>query len=138
MRYTLYALTALALLAAAAPAQAAEYTVKMVTEGDKGSYYYEPRKLTIKSGDTVTWVNTQDDMHNVMIEALPKTAEPFESPMLEKKDGKWSYTFTKSGTYLYHCHPHAQNGMVGTIIVDRLSKTDEVREISHHSAHGRH
>lgn len=138
MKHTLYALISLTFLVFTTPAHAAEYTVKMVTQGDKGSYYYEPRKLTIKSGDTVTWVNTQDDMHNVMIEALPKTAEPFESPMLEKKDGKWSYIFTKSGTYRYHCHPHAGNGMVGTIIVDRPSKADEVKEINHHSAHGGH
>lgn len=137
MKHTLYALTALMLLAAV-PTQAAEYTVKMITEGDKGNYYYEPRKLTIKSGDTVTWNNAQDDMHNVMIEALPKSAEPFESPMLEKKDGKWSYTFKQPGTYRYHCHPHAQNGMVGTIIVDHPSKADEIKEINHHSAHGGH
>jgi plastocyanin len=125
----------LAFLAFADPAQAAEYTVKMISTGEKGNFYYEPRKLTIKSGDTVTWVNEQDDAHNVMAEAIPKTAEPFEAPLLEKAGGTWSYTFTKPGTYRYHCHPHAQNGMAGTIIVDRPSKAGEVKELNHHSSH---
>jgi plastocyanin len=124
-------------LAFAIPVHAAEYTVKMISTGDKGDFYYEPRKLSIKSGDTVTWVNEQDGTHNVMAEAIPKTAEPFKSPLLAA-GGTWSHTFTKSGTYRYHCHPHAQNGMVGTVIVDRPSKADEIKEINQHSGHGAH
>jgi plastocyanin len=130
------ALYAVTLACFAVPVQAAEYTVKMISAGDKGNFYYEPRKLTVKSGDTVTWINEQDDTHNVMAEAIPKTAEPFEGPLLDKTGGKWSYTFTKPGTYRYHCHPHAQNGMVGTVIVDRPSRADEIKEINHHSKGG--
>lgn len=97
-----------------------------------------PRKLTIKSGDTVTWVNMEDDTHNVMAESIPKTADAFTSPMLEKKDGKWSHTFKQSGTYRYHCHPHHANGMAGTIIVDNPSKADEVKDVAkqEHGGHG--
>jgi plastocyanin len=131
------AVGAFMLLASAAGAQAAEYTVKMVTDTDKRTYTFEPRKLTIKSGDTVTWVNTSDDIHNVMAESIPKTAEAFTSPDLEKKDQKWSYTFKQSGTYRYHCHPHHQNGMAGAIIVDKPSKADEVKDVAKHD-HGGH
>jgi plastocyanin len=46
--------------------QAKEYTIKMISKGAKEAYYYDPKKITIKSGDTVTWINTQDEVHNVM------------------------------------------------------------------------
>jgi plastocyanin len=121
--------------ALAAPVQAAEHTVRMISKGDKGSFYFEPKKLTIKSGDTVTWVNMQDDTHNVMAESVPKTSEAFSSPDLKAKGDKWSYTFKTSGTYRYHCHPHEQMGMAGTIIVDRPSRADEVKEVNIHSGH---
>lgn len=119
----------------AAPAQAANYTVKMVTSGDKGSYYFDPKQLTIHSGDTVTWLNTEDDTHNVMAETVPAGAESFMSPMLEGKGKKWSYTFTKPGTYSYHCHPHAANGMQATIIVDHPSEKSDTKEVVHHNDH---
>lgn len=114
-------------------AQAAEHTVEMVdSETDN---YFQPRKLTIQSGDTVTWVNTGMKDHNVMAESIPLNAEAFQSPMLEETDAKWSYTFTKPGTYRYHCHPHQKQGMAGTIIVNRPSKADEVKEIGHEHHH---
>jgi plastocyanin len=31
----------------------------------------------------------------------------------------WQHTFTTPGTYTYHCTPHRQMGMVGTVVVDR-------------------
>jgi len=123
-------------------AMAETYIVKMVTDYDKGAYYFEPKDLTIKSGDTVTWINVQDDMHNAVADAVPKGAEKFESPMLEEEGQSWSYTFTQSGTYSYHCHPHAAMGMVGTIIVDRPSTPDEMDSDGHgdhdHGSHSNH
>lgn len=126
----------LLILASAASAQAAEHTVQMVD--DEVSNYFQPRKLTVKSGDTVTWVNTGMKDHNIMAESIPVAAESFESPMLEKTGDTWSYTFTKPGTYRYHCHPHQKQGMAGTIIVDRPSKADEVKEIGHEHHLGSH
>ena len=57
--------TALTMLAM--PALAKEYTVKEVSDpaGDK-PYYFSPDQLTIQPGDTVTFVNAQEDMHDVM------------------------------------------------------------------------
>lgn len=105
-----------------------EYIVKMISKGDKGTYYFEPKDITVKSGDTITWVNIQDDMHNAVTSSVPKGAESFEGPMLLKKGQKWSYTLKKSGTYNYHCHPHAAFGMVGIITVDRPSKPEEIQD----------
>lgn len=114
-----------ALLVLAPAAYAKEYTIKMVTHTEKGAYAFEPSKLTVASGDKVTWINAQDDTHNVMSESTPKGVKPFESPMLEKKGQQWSYTFKESGTYRFHCHPHAGEGMRGEIIVDRPSANDD-------------
>jgi plastocyanin len=105
----------------ATPALAKDYVVKAVSKPD-GSYAFQPEAVTIQPGDTVTWENNQDDVHNVMAEKLPKGTDYFESPMFEKKGDKWSYTFKKPGTYVYHCHPHADNDMRGTIIVGQASE----------------
>jgi plastocyanin len=107
--------------------------VKAVSKQD-GSFAFKPDTLTIKPGDTVTWQNDQDDTHNIMAEKLPAGAEDFESPMLEKKGDRWSYTFKTPGTYVYHCHPHAENNMRGMIVVDRPSETVPAEGGDHHGA----
>jgi plastocyanin len=104
----------------ATPALAEDYVVKAVSKSD-GGYAFQPESITIQPGDTVTWENNQDDMHNIMAENLPKGATYFESPMFEKMGDRWSYTFKTPGTYVYHCHPHAENNMRGTIIVGHAS-----------------
>lgn len=106
-----------------------EYTVKMISANENIDYSFEPKELHIKSGDTVTWLNMQDEGHNVMAESVPKEAESFSSPPLEKNGEKWSYTFKTSGTYKYHCHPHAAV-MSGVIIVDKPSAPAQVKEIN--------
>ncbi len=115
----------------AQPAFAKDYVVRAVSNPD-GSFAFRPGALTIQPGDTVTWENDQDDMHNVMAEELPEGEETFESPMLEKKGDRWSYTFKTPGTYVYHCHPHADNNMRGTVIVDRPSETVPAAGGGHH------
>lgn len=115
----------------AAPTVAKEYVVKAVSRAD-GGYAFSPEKLTIQPGDTVAWVNGQDDMHNVMAETLPKGAKYFESPMFEKKGDRWSYTFNTPGTYVYHCHPHAESNMRGTIIVGQASESVPAEGGGHH------
>lgn len=125
-------------LSLGATAEAKEYTVKMVSDWDKGTYYFEPKNIKIKSGDTITWVNVQNDMHNAVADSAPKGAEKFESPMLEEEGQKWSYTFTNSGTYSYHCHPHAAMGMVGEVVVDSPSAPQEMEKggDGHNHDHG--
>lgn len=106
-----------ALIAIATPAFAADYVVKEVTDYDNSEkpYYFEPDNLTIQPGDTVTFVNAQEDTHDVMFDVVPKalTEAMIMGPMMEKEGEKWSYTFTVPGTYHFHCHPHEANGMQG-------------------------
>jgi plastocyanin len=129
--------TALTVAVFAAPAYAKEYTVEMISTSDKGDYRFSPQHLTIQPGDTVTWINAQDDSHNVMTSAFPKGAEGFDSPMLEKKGQKWSYIFKKDGTYEYHCHPHADL-MNGTVTVGKPSAKADIVVEGHHHSHGNH
>lgn len=126
-------LLATALTMLAMPALAKEYTIKEVSDpaGDK-PYYFDPAELTIQPGDTVTFINAQEDTHDVMFVATPKSVdEMIMSPMLEKEGDKWSYTFNTPGTYGFHCHPHEGAGMKGTIIVGQASKPEDLKTVDH-------
>jgi plastocyanin len=70
---------------------------------------YDPATLTIKVGDTVTWVNQDAPQHDVVADN-----GEFKSQLFDKGQS-FSFTFTTAGTYPYHCTIHP--GMVGTIIV---------------------
>ena len=112
---------------------AKDYTIKEVSDpSSKQPYFFEPSSLTIQLGDTVTFVNTQKDMHNVMFDVVPKALdEMIMGPDQEKEGSKWSYTFTVPGTYHYHCHPHEALGMNGTLIVGKSSAPGDTKNIDH-------
>ena len=87
---------------------------------------FEPKTITVKTGDTVVWKNVSDMVHSVTdIPAqaitkgdatLPPNAKEFDSGLIQPgKD--YSYTFTVPGTYKYFCVPHETVGMVGTVVV---------------------
>lgn len=122
-----------ALMLAASPAFAKEVIVKEVTDANTGKVYFSPDKLTIQTGDTVTFVNAQDDIHEVMFTSVPNGVdEMIMSDTHEKKGDKFSYTFTVPGTYQFHCHPHDAAGMRGTLIVGQASKPGETKASGHH------
>ncbi|MEK7802143.1 MAG: copper-binding protein [Pseudomonadota bacterium] len=124
-----------ALIMFATPAMAKDYTIKEISDpaGNNKPYYFEPSELTIQPGDTVTFLNAQDDMHDVMFISVPKGVdEMIMSPMHEKEGDKFSYTFTVLGTYQFHCHPHEKLGMKGTLIVGAPSKSGETIVMDHH------
>ena len=70
------------------------------------NHIYMPDNVVIKPGDSVTWVNHDEDPHNVIDQANKKQ---FHSPALDTND-TYSYTFTKAGSYAYFCtfHPTMQ------------------------------
>lgn len=126
--------SALALTLLAAPAFAKDFTIKEVTgDGTGKPYYFSPDKLTIQPGDTVTFVNAQEDTHDVMFVNVPKGVdEMIMSPMMEKEGETFSYTFKVPGTYQFHCHPHEALGMKGAIIVGKPSKPGTTVAMDHH------
>jgi plastocyanin len=73
------------------------------------NFAFVPSTVTIKTGDAVQFVNDDGTPHTVT--AADKS---FDSGNIDQ-NGKWTYTFKKSGTYAYICtyHPY----MKGTVVV---------------------
>ena len=99
-----------------------------------GSYYYAPSELTIDEGDIVVWVN-DGGFHDVNGAVNSITGEPFNNPESFDSpstnvagDEIYTHTFNTPGTYNYDCSvgSHAENGMVGTIIVNPSNPTTVV------------
>jgi plastocyanin len=75
------------------------------------NFSFGPTTLTIPVGTTVTWINRDDIPHTVVSTDDPKI---FKSKVLDT-DEKFSFTFTKAGTYPYFCSVHPK--MTGKVIV---------------------
>jgi plastocyanin len=73
------------------------------------NFSFGPMETKIAVGTTVTWVNRDDIPHTVV--AIDKM---FKSKVLDT-DEKFSYTFTKAGTYEYFCSIHPK--MTAKIVV---------------------
>jgi amicyanin len=91
-------------IAAASPARAAIIEVKI------DNFSFNPKQVTVKAGDTVTWVNHDDIPHTVTSKTLV-----FRSKALDSDD-KFSFTFTALGSFDYFCSLHPM--MTGTIVVE--------------------
>ena len=73
------------------------------------NFSFGPETLTVPVNSTVTWINKDDVPH-----VIASDAGLFKSKALDT-DEKYSYTFTKAGTYNYYCSVHPK--MVGKVIV---------------------
>lgn len=73
------------------------------------NFEFEPARVEIAAGETVTWTNGDEELHAVISED-----GSFHSGGIED-DVQFSHTFDQPGTYVYRCalHPH----MSGTIVV---------------------
>lgn len=73
------------------------------------NFSFGPETLTVTAGTTVTWTNRDDIPHTVV-----SNDGVFKSKVRDT-DEKFSYTFTKAGTYPYFCSVHPK--MTGKIVV---------------------
>lgn len=80
----------------AGPAAAATQQVMMQ------GYAYSPAALTVRVGDTVTWMQHDEAPHDVVTTSAPVA---FRGPQLSAGQS-WSYTFRQPGTYQYYCSVH--------------------------------
>jgi plastocyanin len=89
---------------AGSPVRASDIEVKI------DNFTFNPKQVTVKAGDSITWVNHDDIPHTVTSQT-----QAFRSKALDTDD-KFSFTFATPGTYPYFCalHPH----MTGTIVVE--------------------
>ena len=109
--------------AEASPAEAIE--VRMTNQ-----LRFEPETLTIRAGQTVTWINasaiphttTDDPAANPVAKShpdyalLPAGAAPWNSGLLQPGE-RFDHAFDVPGEYRYFCIPHVLSGMRGTIAV---------------------
>ena len=86
----------------------------MITTDSSGSFAFSPATLTIKAGTTVTWKNTTAVAHTVTSDD-GKSFNSGTSNPIAAQSGTFSFTFTTSGTFPYHCEIHPF--MKATIIV---------------------
>ena len=96
---------AAALVATAALGNAATTATAVHIKDDA----YNPKTLTIHPGDTVLFVNDDDDAHTVTA-----TDGSFDSKGLDTHQS-WQHKFSKPGSYAYFCELHPF--MKGTIVV---------------------
>ena len=75
------------------------------------NFSFGPPNLSAAVGTTVTWTNRDDIPHTVVSTDDTKT---FKSKVLDT-DEKFSFSFTKAGTYPYFCSIHPK--MTGKVIV---------------------
>jgi plastocyanin len=73
------------------------------------NFSFGPAALNVSVGTTVTWINHDDIPHTVV-----SNDGVFKSKVLDT-DEKFSYTFTKAGTFPYFCSIHPK--MTGKVVV---------------------
>jgi plastocyanin len=100
---------ALLLLAGSSSAMAADQPAAANAEVKIDNFSYGPQTVTVPVGATVTWINRDDIPHTVV-----STEGVFKSKVRDT-DEKFSYTFTKAGTYSYFCSVHPK--MTGKVVV---------------------
>jgi pseudoazurin len=129
MRILTFVAGAVAALAVASPAAAADHVVKMLNKGKAGMMVFEPALVKVAPGDTVTFVPA-DKIHNAesIPGMIPAGAQPFKGKMSQPLTVK----FSKPGLYGYKCLPHYGMGMVGVVIVGNAgANMAQAQKISH-------
>jgi plastocyanin len=106
-------MVAIVLLVAGSPRLTAnsQQAASATTEVKIDNFSFGPVTMTVPVGTTVTWINRDDVPHTVVSSDDPKA---FKSKVLDT-DEKFSYTFTKAGTFPYFCSVHPK--MTGKVIV---------------------
>jgi plastocyanin len=99
----------LLLLAGSPSVRANDHSSAANAEVKIDNFVFGPQTLTVSVGTTVTWTNSDDIPHTSV-----STEGVFKSKVLDT-DERFSYTFTKAGTYPYYCTIHPK--MTGKIVV---------------------
>ena len=73
------------------------------------SYRFDPDRVEIKAGDTVTWTNEDNFTHTVRVDG--------QDDHKVERGHSVSITFDKPGTYKYECTLHSMD-MKGEVVVE--------------------
>lgn len=74
---------------------------------------FVPEVVTVSVGDTVVWLNDDEDTHHRVT---------FDDPSLISSENlrpnkEYSVTFSRSGEFAYNCRYHKDSGMKGKVVV---------------------
>jgi plastocyanin len=87
----------------------AQQSLPAAAEVKIDNFSFGPATVTVPAGTTVTWTNRDDIPHTVV-----STDGAFKSKVIDT-DEKFSFTFSKPGTYPYFCSIHPK--MTGKVVV---------------------
>jgi plastocyanin len=73
-------------------------------------FAFNPQTLTVKSGQTITWINRDEEPHTVV-----SVEKQFKKSTALDTDQEFTITAGAPGTYTYFCSVHPK--MTGTIVV---------------------
>jgi len=68
-------------------------------------FQYQPGRIQVKAGTTVTWMNEDEIFHTVTASEPEKEGGSFDAP-LDGKGKSFSFTFSQPGIYTYYCDRH--------------------------------
>ena len=68
-------------------------------------FQYQPGRIQVKAGTTVTWMNEDEIFHTVTAVAPEKQGGGFDAS-LDGKGKSFSFTFSQPGIYTYYCDRH--------------------------------
>jgi plastocyanin len=72
---------------------------------------YQPGRLTVRAGSTVTWVNRGTNVHTVSAQDAS-----FDSGPIGPGES-FTFTFSRPGEVPILCRQHLLNGMTGVVVV---------------------
>lgn len=75
-----------------------------ITTDSSGRFIFSPTTLTIKVGTTVTWTNASQAPHTVTSDDGTTFDSGSRTPIAP--DASFTFTFTRAGTFHYHCAIH--------------------------------
>jgi plastocyanin len=73
---------------------------------------FVPAVLTVAVGTSVKWVNKDNISHTVDSGTPQNPVTMFNSPVLDKRNMSFTWTFSAAGKYFYFCSIHGQQGQV--------------------------
>jgi plastocyanin len=95
-----------------------ESAATVATGGDKKNtieikdFMFNPPSITVKSGETITWINHDDEPHTVV-----SVGKKLQKSSALDTDQEFKITAGAPGTYEYFCSVHPK--MTGTIVVEK-------------------
>jgi plastocyanin len=75
-------------------------------------FAFNPQKITVKSGEKITWINRDEEPHTVV-----SVGKKFQRSSGLDTDQEFTITAGAPGTYEYFCSVHPK--MTGTIVVEK-------------------